>query len=438
VTDGPREEYENTHANKVVRGILIGSAAVGAILLVIGLWAFVRPSDPTEKKDFVQAVGILLAGLVGLIGLFFTWRNQRLTQRSLEVTQKTTQYQLRLAEHGQITERFTRAIDQLGATDDKGRKKLEIRLGGIYALERITRDSERDYWPIMEILTAYVREHAPWPPEKRAQNSTSDSLHPSQGQHEQSDEIPSRHPDIQTILYVLQRRIHHFGSGESERLQLFRTNLRGAYLYEAHLEGADLIGTHLEGAILQEAHLEGAILQKAHLEGANLSFARLKGANLSNAHLEGALLAAAHLEGANLTQARMEVVNFDSAHLEGANLSRVHLQGATLAHANLEEADLYGADLNGAHLRRTHLKGASLVRANLEEADLLGANLQGADLSASRYSQEQIRWAIGDETTKLPSSRQPPRTWVYSIEQQSQIIDDRVLEDVQDRLLGDE
>jgi hypothetical protein len=60
----------------------------------------------------------------------------------------------------------SRAIDQLGKVDDKGNKLFEIRIGGIYALQRIARESEEDYWPIMEILTAYVREHAPWPPEE--------------------------------------------------------------------------------------------------------------------------------------------------------------------------------------------------------------------------------------------------------------------------------
>jgi hypothetical protein len=68
---------------------------------------------------------------------------------------------LNLSREGQITDRFTKAIDQLGALDGDGKPKLEIRLGGIYALERIARDSERDHGPIMEVLTAYVREHAP-------------------------------------------------------------------------------------------------------------------------------------------------------------------------------------------------------------------------------------------------------------------------------------
>lgn len=35
-------------------------------------------------------------------------------------------------------------------------------LSGIYALERIAQDSKKDHWPIMEILTAYVRENAQW------------------------------------------------------------------------------------------------------------------------------------------------------------------------------------------------------------------------------------------------------------------------------------
>jgi hypothetical protein len=55
-----------------------------------------------------------------------------------------------IAREGQITDRFTKAIAQLG---EQGPEKLAVRLGGIYALERIARDSERDHWPMMEVLT---------------------------------------------------------------------------------------------------------------------------------------------------------------------------------------------------------------------------------------------------------------------------------------------
>jgi hypothetical protein len=53
-------------------------------------------------------------------------------------------------------EMFNRAVDQLGS------EKLEVRLGAIYTLKRISRDPEyADYrTPILETLTAYVRERS--------------------------------------------------------------------------------------------------------------------------------------------------------------------------------------------------------------------------------------------------------------------------------------
>jgi hypothetical protein len=92
----------------------------------------------------VQALG----GIAVLIGIYFAWANLKTTQIGRAET-------LRLTNEGQITDRFTKAIDQLGSP------KLELRLGEIYALERIARDSEKNHWPIMEVLTTFVRVHAP-------------------------------------------------------------------------------------------------------------------------------------------------------------------------------------------------------------------------------------------------------------------------------------
>jgi hypothetical protein len=77
----------------------------------------------------------------------------RITTRTLELT-----------EQGHITERYTKAIEQLGSD------KLDVRLGGIYALERLAIDSERDHPTVVEVLGAFVREHS---------DSTDDSEHPS-------------------------------------------------------------------------------------------------------------------------------------------------------------------------------------------------------------------------------------------------------------------
>jgi hypothetical protein len=121
--------------------------------------ADVRPADLqplTSTKDYLELVNAyrativqLFGGLLVLIGSYTTLRRMAMAER-----------QVVIAGEAQITERFTRAIDQLGS------EQLEVKLGGIYALERIARASERDHWPIMEVLTAYVRQHAPAPEEE--------------------------------------------------------------------------------------------------------------------------------------------------------------------------------------------------------------------------------------------------------------------------------
>jgi Pentapeptide repeats (8 copies) len=145
-----------------------------------------------------------------------------------------------------------------------------VRLGGIYALERIARDSPADRTTIGEVLTAFVRGHAPWPPRLPGQYVATAPI----------DEVPElqvRAPDVQACLTVLGRG--GFAEGQDDRLNLRAVDLRHANLPFTHLEEANIADTHLEGAILLDAHLEGAYLPGAHLEGA-IHF---------GAHLEGAL-----------------------------------------------------------------------------------------------------------------------------------------------------
>src|SRR5215203_1072506 len=191
-----------------VLGALALFAAVGGILV----W-HIAPSGAAEKQALVVTLAQILGGTALLSGLYFTWRT------------------LQVNREGQITERFTRAIDQLGKIED-GTKLFEIRIGGIYALERIARESEEDYWPIMEILTAYVRHNSHWP---------HGQIRSSQDVRELVERGPNRvEPDIEAIMTVLRRRAGSYGSGEPQHLNLSDTNLAGVNLMEANLSYAYL------------------------------------------------------------------------------------------------------------------------------------------------------------------------------------------------------
>jgi uncharacterized protein YjbI with pentapeptide repeats len=278
-------------------------------------------------------------------------------------------------------EQFAKAVEQLGAQRADGSPRTEARLGGIYALERMANETEREYWPIMEVLTAYVRDNAAW--------SSSTARHSSSG-------APHRpNADIQAVLAVLARRKvpPHAATREKRLLDLRETDLRGANLSGSRLDGVSLFAAHLERADATRAVLGRSNLREAHLEGATLTEVDLAGASLSRANLEGARLNGANLEGADLSGANLRGADLWEANLKGCNLKDADLRGADLSACVLEAAILWRADLQDAVLTGAHLRETHLERANL-------AGVTG-------LTWEQGEDAYTDENTILPSYLHP-------------------------------
>ena len=296
-----------------------------------------------ERATFVLElvkIGVSLLFTVALIlgGLAIFW-NIKLTQERL------------------MTERFSEAVKLLG-TD-----RLEIRLGGIYALERLARESPENHWLIMEVLTAFVQQ--------------SSLLTLAKGQRKISG-------DFQAALTVVGRRAYAHDP-EEQFLNLSNARLEGADLQHVYLAGADLKSVHLTAADLQGANLEGADLRGAHLERADLRLTCLRDARLDGANLEGALLKETNLERANLEEADLNNAHLEGANLRGANLTGANLKTAMLQEAYLEEADLRGQILEGTQLTGAYLAGAHLEAANLSHAYLEKADLRGAYLDLSFF-----------------------------------------------------
>jgi uncharacterized protein YjbI with pentapeptide repeats len=196
---------------------------------------------PALVNEYRRTWAQILGGAALLSGIYFTWRT------------------LQVNREGQITDRFTRAIDQLGKVED-GQKLFEMRVGGIYSLERIARESEEDYCPIMEILTAYVRQNASLPREagqERTHHATDEqrAMEGSGGKSETTEpSVPD--PDIQAIMTILRRRKLYYRHEEPGALDLSKTTL----------SAADLTATDLSGAYLADANLTGTNLTQEQLE----------------------------------------------------------------------------------------------------------------------------------------------------------------------------
>jgi hypothetical protein len=106
------------------------------------------------------------------------------------------------------------------------------------------------------------------------------------------------------------------------------------------------------------------------------------------------------------------------ADLQGARLMGTHLEGAEFTGVHLEGAWLLDSHLEGAWISGAHLEGARLVKVYLTGAIGLG--------QTTGLTEEQLEWIIGDEATSLPEGLVRPAAWSRSIEEQSDIIEERL------------
>lgn len=403
--------------------VWIASATITTIAVIFLAWRYENAwyskldlkDHLTLRLDLFKTITQILGGILLLVGLYFTYRNFVASQDK------------------QVTDLYVQAVGQLQSGE------LMVRLGGAYALDRIARDSAKDYCTIMEILTAYVREKAAWKEEPDV-NTPGPEVEPQQVDPKSVIRPPA---DIQAILTMIACRLEKNRCLEKNPLDLRRTNLQGAELERAFLnkillQKTNLAQANLNGAQLQEADLtEGslrkshlrrsilfkAILHKANLDGANLTDASLGQADLSEASLKGstllgttldhAVLSKTNLREANLGYANLNRASLYMAFLEKAKLNQASLKGASLEGAHLTDADFCKADLENANLREAHLENTKLWEANLKGANFESADLQyaifskthleGADLSkAIGLTRDQLKNAFIDKTTKLP------------------------------------
>jgi hypothetical protein len=290
--------------------------AVGAVIFFFALWlipisqsnlyrAKFSPQDiqklDTEYRiqleksasDIENSARLTLAQIVGgfalLFGLYFTYQNV-----------KNAHENLRIIEEGKLTERFSDAIELLGSD------KLEVRLGGIYALERISLDSPEKYHEtVMEILTAFIRTTTPFDYKKEISSE---------------EKYPKPREDIQTIITIIGNRKNT--EKEKQGLDLEGSNLSNGDLRKVNLKNADLNKTNLTKAFLKKADLSGAELYKANLTRAYLEEATLIGAKFEQADLSKADLSKADLSEADLSEALnltlnqlLKAINFKKAKL---------------------------------------------------------------------------------------------------------------------------
>jgi len=224
----------------------------------------------------------LVATIVTLLGIAATYvvsvktlknQQEQLQNQEKQLRDQRDQAfnQLKLMRSGQITDRFTKAIEHLGDSSP------EVRIGGVFALEQIANESP-DYVPhIVTTLASFVRNKLPASTAKK---------------HEKVEVLNARAPDVGAALAALCRpplsddrpNSWEFGGLDLARTDLRRSSLRGANLSRASLFASRLDGADLRHANLSNTNIGSVDFGKLVLDDREFEY----GADLRHADLTGA------------------------------------------------------------------------------------------------------------------------------------------------------
>jgi hypothetical protein len=288
------------------------------------------------------------------------------------VDRKATEDELRLRaafdQQLKLYDRYAKAAEHLGDASQP------VRIGGIYELGLILASPMKEtagehtglqnggparevlgslgkefYWPVMDLLTSFIRNQV----ESRSQQ-------PPPVTESSAERIEE---DIQAALNVIGRRAQVQNRPHDSPIDLSGLNLSHAWF-----AGLQLQWSYFGGATLDDSNLDEADFREALLDNANLRFCSFIGTNFDHSILKKS----------NLSQSNFEETNFS-----GANLSDTDLSGSVFP-----KADFAGANLSGADLSDTDLGAAK----NLEQI--------------------QINSAVGKNPgTTLPPGRTYPAHW---------------------------
>ncbi len=186
------------------------------------------------------------------------------------------------AEQGQITDRINKAVEGLGRSNLKDEPVVEVRLGALYALERIAQDSIRDHVQIMEILCSYIRHNSPWsnrPSEvERLQDMEQEKK--KEKKVNKKFEPDGLREDIQAALTIIGRRKSWPEITQRmkiEKAQKYIIDLTNCDLHRARIENADLCD-----AKIIDSNLTRAIIKNTDFTGARICVVDITSAILTN------------------------------------------------------------------------------------------------------------------------------------------------------------
>lgn len=305
----------------VITGFRTTVVAFGAGILAAGSLAYTHLNHKQNRESFVKSQEN------------FT-EQAELTRESLRQSEDNAARQAEISREGQVTERYVAAIHLIAS------ENTTEQLGGIYSLERIMRDSAKDHNTVVEVLAAFIRQHAKPSP----------------------DSTYSGDP-VQAALDVLARR--------PEREESFKIDLRRVTLSGCTITGADLRNANLHRAQLTDVVFKECDLSSSDLTQTAILRCRFSKCQMPRVELDNATVAETSFFLGQASELSAVSTNFANCRFAHIDLEGAFMESATLHHTNFRRANLKGVDFGDACLFGVRFS----PRSNPGLHSLLGAHI---------------------------------------------------------------
>ena len=299
--------------------VWFGLGGLALIAVCIGLaiffWDWLHPDTPqaVSRSETIRNLALIVGGLLAFV---FAWWRALVAERQADAARS----QVETAQQSLLNERYQQGAEMLG------NGVLPVRLGGIYALQRLAEEHTEQYQIlILRLFCAFVRgpDGDEATPTRRTVNSVGVLQH-------------SLRQDVQAAVEGISSMLTAGVSGDGETA--FCVNLRGARLNGIHLDYGNLSGVDLSYAELVRADLENTQLWGAQLRIVQLQDSNLRGTDLTHATIVSADLVDVDMGDARLDQAYVVESKLDGAIFYGASLAGTVFSNTRITQAQLDQA----------------------------------------------------------------------------------------------------
>lgn len=417
-------------SNSLIRflGAILILGLLGSVIWFVPKVQVSSMSSPTDRMQAETAARDVIVKAIGGLLVF--------------VTAFVSVENLRATQEKQIAERFSKAVEMLGHEEN-----VHIRLGGIYALERIAMDSRKDHYPVMQVLAAFIRTKTSVVREQESDTKQPDiheyepfSSHREYYEQEQEREqeerfgeyqdhenlcageyehfigtlnknyVPNHLIDIQAAVSVIGRR--NLGDSSSYPLDLSKTLLEGI-TFEGNYENVSFYNAHFKDCIFgiqtgkektsfRDDNFNEAIFEKVKFEGSAFRKAHFK----NSVFISATFIKDADFTGADLTETKFSGgtkicgCKFIKTTWTKSNIGgqiKVPKSEKTSAGSasfmvisEVRDTDMESATFTEANLVNILFEEGSCQRTRFEKATLSGVTFKDVNLSKSIFIEAQI------------------------------------------------